>query len=459
MIFQFNGLFGQDSYEYVKIEKGLQQKVADNSTIPYSVFPIGYALAGAVISPLFGNNIFPLQFISMISLCICCIYLRKIFRLIYDTDILSELFLLLFFVLSPYVLRFSLLVMSDMFCISIFLMFLYHTFLFRRSPSLKQLILLSIAGAACIFIRYASIVALVIPVIIIVADIVRIKKYILLFIPVLILILIALPDLLLRNRLFLWDLSGGKADLAYFYVPEQWKLSNMFRHEFSNLDGVQHYSYPNILFALQNFLHPAFIFTGLIFIIASKPGRNGYKKEVVILAAIILLYALFAAGYPYQSNRYLLFTFPLILILYYPVFVRLYQWCKIPKWAKTAGILCCAALQLFLFTYSSRTIYAMNKNEKDIAETIRDVFPGKNIYTFSIDGALNTYGTDYMFYDIYTFQYDSVQPNSLLLFNYNLFAEQFAALNPMKNYTMIKNNYKLDTVRQFSNGWTLYAIE
>ncbi|MBC8047114.1 MAG: hypothetical protein H7Y00_09990, partial [Fimbriimonadaceae bacterium] len=457
LIFDFNGLFGQDGYEYVKIERGIKNYFSNDMVIPYSVFPIGYGLAGFLFSLLIPADIFAMQIISLLSLFIACIYLRKLITSIHNTEFKVDLFVILFFILSPYVLRFGILVMSDMLCIATYLIFVYHTFKFLTSFHLKNLILLSIAGACCIYIRYASVVVLIIPACIILYHILKSKKFILLFVPIFIFLLISIPEYFLRDRFIFWNIGETKTGFAYFYVPEQWSFSNFFKRDFSNLDGLQHYNIPNIIFAFQNFIHPAFIFIGILFIFFLRKS-DLQKKEIQICLTIIILYALFAAGYPYQSNRYLLFTFPLILILFYPAFSRLYQLCTIPQWMKILGITLSAALQVFLFVYSFQTIYHANKNEKAIAEELKN-YPGKNIYTFSIDGALNTYEIDYIFYDMYGILFDTIKPNSLLLFNEDAFAVQFAELNPMKNYHYMKSSYELEVLKEFSDGWKLYSIK
>jgi hypothetical protein len=354
--------------------------------------------------------------------------------------------------------RFSLLVMSDMLCIAVYLIFLFHFLQFRRSNTLRSFLLACIAGACCVYIRYASAVALLLPVLLLVVQCIKIKRIYYLLFALVIVTIISLPEIILRQRFLFWDFGESNAGFAYFYVPEQWSFENFFKKDFSNIDGLQHYGYVNILFVFQHFVHPAFIFSGLLLLCFSK--RSTFLlPDIQILLSIIVLYALFAAGYAYQSNRYLLFTFPLIIVVYYPAFTRMYSLCKIPAWAKTAAIVLCAGIQVFLFAYSSQTIYNMNKTEKQITETLKEKYPNRNIYTFSIDGALNTYEVPYNFYDIYRNAFDTIQPNSLLLYNDSAFTAQFTGLNPVKNVALIKSNYHLEVLESFDGGWKLYAIK
>jgi hypothetical protein len=65
----------------------------------------------------------------------------------------------------------------------------------------------------------------------------------------------------------------------------------------------------------------------------------------------------------------------------------------------------------------------------------------------------------YYFYDIYRNAFDTIQPNSLLLYNDSAFTAQFTGLNPVKNVALIKSNYHLEVLESFDGGWKLYAIK
>ncbi|MFI5172749.1 MAG: hypothetical protein ACHQFW_10180, partial [Chitinophagales bacterium] len=280
----FNGLFGQDSYEYIKILRGYSQK-----EMPYSVFPAAYPMVGFLVGLLIGNDIFTLQLISMLSLVLAFIYLNKILDFIYKPQEKSKLlYILVFFILSPYILRFSLIAMSDMMNIFLCLGFIYYFFLFRTENELKQLVALSIFGAAAIYTRYASAIILLIPAIIIIQIIIRSGRWKYFLITILPLLILSIPEFLFRHRFLFWNVEAGNSALAYFYVPQQWSLLNFFKKDFYNLDGWQHYDSPNILFVFRNIIHPAFIFCGIIFILFVK-RKDIMKQEIYILLSIILI--------------------------------------------------------------------------------------------------------------------------------------------------------------------------
>ena len=458
LLSQFNGLFGQDSYEYMKLERAITHHFISGETITNSVFPIGYALIGSIVQYIFQDDIFAMQCISMVSLCIAFFYFKKLLYLLYGAKEEVNYFAIIFFLLSPYMLRFGLLVMSDMLCIMLYLIFLYYTFLYLKTYRTNELAIAAIVATCCIFVRYASVVAVSIPVCYVLYHLIKQKHFFKIFLCVFLFLLFSLPELILRHRFIFWNFDSEYAGFAYFYVPMQWSFENFFKHEFMNLDGHQIYVLPNLLFVFENIVHPAFIFCGVFFLFFLKKS-DLLKKESILILSVILLYALFAAGYPYQSRRYLLFTFPLVLLIFYPAFLQAMAWCKLERTLKNTILICCLLLQCFLFIISSKTIYSMNKTEKEIAGEIQKTAAGKNIYTFSIDGALNTYQVDYVFFDIYRNIFQEIEPNSMLLFNEPAFNEQFSDLNPVKNFRFIQSQYQLKERATFKNGWKLYDIE
>jgi succinate dehydrogenase hydrophobic anchor subunit len=305
--------------------------------------------------------------------------------------------------------------------------------------------------------RYASGIILVIIASMLFVYLIRSKQVKYLFIPVIIFAAVTLPDFFIRGRFIIWDVSDQQLHLSYFYVPKQWGILNYFKKDFSNLDGAQHYDYPNLLFAMQNWLHPAFIFCGIFFMLnLRKQDFNLNEIQWLLLATVA--YLLFVAGYPYQSNRYLLLTFPFIIVMFYPAFLKIRQKYFHREALSKSIIAVLIFAQVFLFGYSIQIIYATNRNEKLIAQSVKN-YPGKPIYTFSIDGALRTYGVQNTIIEIYSSRIDSVMPNSLLLFNYEHFYIQFEKLNPMINWERITDSNYLEQIEEFSNGWRLYAIK
>ncbi|MBK7037919.1 MAG: glycosyltransferase family 39 protein [Bacteroidetes bacterium] len=458
LIYDFNGYFGQDSYEYLKTTRELITFYKGGILPSYSVFPGMYPFICSLIGLVIPNTLFVLQFVSILSLLISYILLRKIAIMIYKTDNNIDVYLFSFFALSPYILRFGIISMNDLSGIVLWLTTLYLSLLFQSRGKLKFLLFACLFGGFAVMTRYTAIVILLMPAVICIRQILKQKKYHYFLIALLFFSLGSLPDYLLRGRFFFWELKNNGNAFPYFYFVDQYSISNVFKRDFHNLDGWQNYRFPNIIHVMQVFIHPAFIFVGTLFLIFIRK-KYLLIKELQLALLTTLIYLLFLAGNAYQSNRYLMFVLPLILLFYYGAFLEITSRINFRNSKKILIILIICSIQLFLFIYSFKTTLEMNRNEKAITRDISKLPEGSTIYSFSINGALTAYIPTINIYDIYLNKVEDLSINNgYFLFNYESFSKQFEGLLPMENYQFINSNYKLKTVSKFENGWEIYQI-
>src|SRR6185295_6331676 len=104
----FNGLFGQDAHEYLRMVRDLRYSLSTHELLQPTIFPVLYPFVTFLIGDLIGNDVLALQLISILSLTVTCFLLIKILRLLYPETKQAEVFTLIIFFLSPYVLRFGL---------------------------------------------------------------------------------------------------------------------------------------------------------------------------------------------------------------------------------------------------------------------------------------------------------------------------------------------------------------
>ena len=332
---------------------------------------------------------FAMQFVSMISMLIAAYLLVKIIKLITIEAKHAHVFVLLFFVLSPYILRFSLIAMSDMFCIAMWLFTFYYSLRFEQKTKLKYLLLSSFFAGITLMTRYPSIVLLLLPAFICLKTVFRTKQYLFILPAAIAALLSTVPDLIIRQRFIFWNIGSEGPAFSYDFFADQFSFANLFKSSFFNIDGWQHYPTPNILFGFFQFVHPAFIFCGILFLILLIKQQNRHRYTFPLLFTI-LLYSFFIGCNPYQNNRYLMFVVPAVLLVYYLPFTNIIWSIKQqPKlgYLLFSGVFIC---QLLLFSISFQKIVFYNKLEHTIADHVGklDKLP---VYTLSIDGALLAY--------------------------------------------------------------------
>lgn len=449
LILKFNGLYGQDSHEYLRYGRSLSLYFSEGKTLNNFFWSVYYPLSGAILSFITSNNILSLQLISFASFLFSIFYIQRILRLIYiESQENISLYILIAFAVSPIMLIYSQVIMSDMLCLFFITAGFYHSLKFERELRQKDFLFAALFMTAAVLTRYASAVVLLIPAVIMLKTFLRNFNVSTLFISMLIIIVLIIPEFVFK--------SGNKFEMLNNVWLTKWNAANLFGANFSTLEGNFNYRFINIIYAFFNLFHPAFIFTGIIlipFIRKRDFEINGVMQSLLI----IILYGIFIAGIPFQNLRFLLLTFPFVIILMYKPFISLKSYLKNPS-IKKLFILSVVIIQLLFYGYMFNNIYKQNKLEREISNYLKD-FPGKVIYTFSIDPALRSYKVKNRIINLWKDKISDYKTPAFILFNEQKFATQWAEKNPMINWKYIMEYYPAKKIKLFEDGWELYEIE
>jgi hypothetical protein len=160
------------------------------------------------------------------------------------------------------------------------------------------------------------------------------------------------------------------------------------------------------------------------------------------------------AGIPFQNKRFLALSFPLVIIVCYPV---LKQILSATKWSKSLvmGVL---VLQFGFIVYFGKPIYQRSKLEKTITNDLI-AFSGKTIYIFDIDLALKGRNVPLDYQNIWYKEYKNFKKGALVLLNAAQLEKQWIGLNPLINWNKIKKISNLKVIKQYDDGWNLYEIK
>ncbi len=458
LYYNFNGFFGQDSYEYLRITRSLNAFYATGTEPAYTVYPIMYPIICSVVNIAIPDTMLAMQLVSILSMLASTLFMIKILKLWGDDNASIYIYILLFFVVSPYLLRFSIIAMSDMFCIAMWLGSLYYSLKYASANSLRHLLLATFFAGMAVMTRYPAAILLLLPVWICTKTIITTKKYYYLLPVILVALLCTIPDLIIRQRFLFWNIGAQGPAFSYDFFANQFSINNLFHRNFYNIDGWQHYDTPNIIFGLYQFFHPAFIFCGLLFLIMllKKKNRHTYTNPLII---VILLYVLFIGCNPYQNNRYLMFALPAVLLIYYLPFSNLIARYKFTGLSAFLIVFMIFTFQILLFTIGFRTTVKMNKSEAVIAKYVGQL-PELPVYTLGIDGALGAYNPEMEIINLYntTLTASNSEPGYLLYNNID-FPKQFKGLLPETNFQYLKSGGKLRQIGNFADGWVLYVID
>jgi len=445
----FDGLYGQDAYEYLRYSNALKNFIITGENPGDYFWPIFYPLFGALTSFIFQNIGFSLMLISTVSVSISAYCLYKILTLLFKNTKYPTLYVFVFFMLSPIVFKSGLLVMSDLLALCFIVLSAYHYLKFSQKKQVKYYYFIAVFSFLAFMTRYAS-AAILIPFVISASLLFFKQKNILKHIVFITLIigLLSLPHILIR-------IHHSTDFLAHQWL-KSWSFNNFLKYSFTTVDGTSNYFLPNIIYAFSNIFHPRFLFVGVIFIPLFLLKRIHFNHSIVFITSFIL-YAFFLAGIPFQNSRFLLLSFPIGLILLYPVFNYLSEL----KWVKKIfylGIVCSLILQFILIKKTFQSTLQRNQLEIEITQKLTK-YQNNTLYSFDIDIALQGRGLEFDYKNLWKKRYTDLKENDLILFHPTKFQKQWQGKNPILNFDYFNKNYSLKIIEPLPKGWKLYKVQ
>jgi hypothetical protein len=442
---RFNGLYGQDSYAYVRIAGEWRTFLLGGALPGFSHWPPIYPLLGGLLGILLPVHL-SLQLISIGAHVFAGFLLEKILPKLYpESRKMARSYALLFLIFSPFLLRTALCDMSDSLSMFFVILAWYVAISMREQYRATRLYLFAFAAAAGIMTRYGVFVLIVPAIFLVIKPVLRNKSLSQLFLAMLFASAVCLPLLLLR--------SPASLDFLKKSWLEEWSPMNFLLTTFSNSNGHYSYTVQNIIYAVFAYFHPGFLFlgAGVLFFRKSIEYRN---RQVLVILIALGCYSLFLAGIPFQNMRFFVPAMPLFLLVFFPVFQQGYAAIRFNTTWVLIGIL---LLQAGLFTRAFLPFYRYNAEERAITQACITTATGP-LYEFSMEGALTFYGFKNRQVSLWDEKLQSVDKNTFLLFNLPLLEKEFAGRNPMINFEFIRANARLEPIQQLPGGWTLYAI-
>lgn len=441
----FNGLYGQDAYEYLRYTSSIKDAIISGVDPGTFFWPVNYPLLAALLDFLIHDISFSLQLVSAVSLIATGVFISKSIQLLRSNAQFSGLFVLLAITISAWMIRASTLVMSDLLAMAFFSMGIYYSILSRSSLRRLHLSLAAFAFSLAIFTRYGYALLIIPFCFLLLYELLNRQKVYSTSFFLVSLILGALPTLVLKTN-FRFGLAGH-------HFLSDWSITNMLRNSFESANGILNYFLPNLIHITAWLWHPGFCWWIIVTLLATPYlFRSSFNK---IVWTSILLYVLFLAGTPEQNLRYLMPLLPLSVLISYPGFDKLVHLANV-RWRfpiLTALVLIQFALSLRAF----KTPIHLHRLEKSIFQTLEKMAPTE-IYTFGMQQALTGLESQHEVHSLHQQVFETYPPESLILFNPEQFKSQWKASPVMQNWNHIQSHIKTDTVASFADGWILVRV-
>jgi len=445
----FDGFHGQDSYEYLRLARNIQDQWLNGAKPTDAIYPPGFPVLGAAFGLVVGSVEWGLSLASLFFAFLCCWFFQRILDLLYPGKEWEKSFFTLFvLVLCPAFMKASQIPMSDMAALSCFMGLIWVCLSFDKNPRNGLLLLAALFTVLAISTRIATLVIIPFPIFFLAWKSIEKRKFFAL-------IGGALLFGFLLFILFQFSTSFGKFNAGHPYSPDHWNFLHIFQKEFHSKEGNALYTLPNFIFVTAIFYHKAFQFWGVIYLIFTILSIRERPQIWKLLWLPIGVYLLFMAGLSVQNERYLLLVFPLSLILIFPGFARVFEIVKSTRyWIPV--LLVHLASQLYLNFRSLRGPFHLSAFEKNLAMDLQP-YRQRKIYSFSVDVSLKQRIPGIQIYNMWAERFTQIDPNALVLFNVPAFEKAWKNQNPMINWDRL-NQHKLVPVKLWPNGWVLYEI-
>lgn len=448
--FGFDGLYGQDSYEYVRYcDAWINYLSGGNHPGDYH-WPLFFPVFGALIGYVFGlSGAFVLQLLCIISFAGSAVMIKRLIPLIYpERSGKATYWVMVSFLLAPYVFRSGVVCMSDQFAAFLCVTAFYLSVLVVKKEKSWWLLIVLLFGACAVMTRYVTALVML-PIGIYLLPVIWKRR---LWLPMLVGLVIAVMPFLPHYFIRMQDVAGFIGHPALV----RWSVGNMFSRTFQTDLGSFTFTVPNILYIFHPFVHAGFLFFGAGLFLFIKKIR--FSPEVVMILAVILIYLGFIAGVDTQNDRYFITIMPFVVLFTYPLFNAFAEWgsSKLNRLYRPLliGLLCG---QIALTGYAFSKPYLANRSEQELA-TMFDDFSGKLVYSYGVDVALRHYNKENEFVSLHLLDGLNPDPGTYLLFDHGwLEHPQVKGLFQVSLWKQLQQSDRLESI-QHHGSWELYLI-
>jgi hypothetical protein len=457
-LLNFNGLYGQDAHEYLRMSQVYAARLAGEAHATHSMGDAemagGYPMLGALLQVFGLNAIWSLQLVSWGSAAACIWLFERLIRLSSPGSAYRSrlYFVVLLMGMSAVFVRAGCCSMSDGVGLLFVLATVYHAVLVLEKRQYSSLFWVFAFAGFAVTTRYASLILLSPVIGVLMFEVCRQSRRIYFFHVVMGALIGALP--------YGWIKYGLLSAVASHSLVSMWSVAYFFLRTLETPSGLVHHFLPNILFVLSPLAHPAFCLpiSGLFFLWRKT---DIYLRTQKTLMASIGLYLLFLAGLPHQNLRYLMPAYLLFLVLVFPAWDRMvsygFYFFKKTTWSVLAVVAFC---QLSGIVWQLRPIWSRHKAEQEMVAILRkQLHAGDILFGFDYDVALRNYMPELQHYSLWEQHYKRFPSGSYLIFNAPLLEKQWSGMAPMQNWNELNEHYTLTKISDLPSGWNLFLIE
>lgn len=442
----YQGLNGQDAHDYYRIARAWQAYMVDGGARPIMAeHPHGYPMLGAVLGLVMGP-LWALRIISVLAFFGVVLILDRSLRRHGADGGVSRAYVLLGIALSPFLLRYALTTMSDVLALTLTTAAFFSAVNWIRDRGYSALSGMIVYLALALFVRLA-VAPIAVLLLLYVAGERAAARIAPRTLAISALIAVVAGCIIVAALQRNGDLVG--TPLA------EWTALNWFRRDLVSDDGVLHYMFPNILYALGVVIHPGQFTIGLLVVPFFR--WEDLKDPATRLAAILLGgYLLFVAGMPFQNDRVLLLALPFTVVLFHLAFQRAYRAVRASMIKPVLLLLVLGCVQCALFVRAMVPFIHQARVEKELS-ALADQLSPDHLYSHGMGAALSTYCPDVPVTELWYAEIDTFERGAVIVVHPERLEAQWAGHFPAINWEKARRAGALP-VFQRPDGWVIARV-
>jgi hypothetical protein len=444
----YEGVNGQDGHDHWRLARAWMDWWLGGARPRMAEHPHGYPFLGALVGMSGMGALAGLRVVSLVAFVVLVLVARSILvqRHGPTSGATVDRYLLVTLATSPFLLRYSATVMSDVTAMALLLGALAMALRWLRTGRIAAALWCVLLGAWALWVRMAAApVLLVLGLALVVGPLkgrgLRVKWV----------GSLSVAGIVVFLATGLVDMGNGQ-----LWVPlADWSPMNALSRVQRSDDGELHYLLPNFIYVLKVFVHPAFLLLGaaLIWFMRREELRHPMSQWIV---AALLTYLAFIACLPFQNDRVLLLALPFVVLLLFPAYARLERWLERRRLPRSFWVLAVLLLQLVLAATALRPFMQQAQVERELAVVVNSSGVS-HVYTHGMGAAFSNYCPDMEVIELWYEEFPRMKEGALLVVRLGDMGVQWRGHPPARNWAVAQRQ-GMDTVAIHPAGWLVARL-
>lgn len=444
----YEGVNGQDGHDHWRLARAWMEWWKGGERPHVAEHPHGYPFLGAMLGFTGMGALAGLRMVSLVAFVVLVWLVRAIMVQLNGSSSRDAMdrYLLVTLATSPFLLRYSATVMSDVAAMALMCCAFWMVLRWLREGRLVAALGCVLFSVWALWVRMAVAPILVVVAVALVVGPMKGRSG----------RLVGAALLVVTGGVLFLALGLMEQMSARLWVPlADWSPLNMFSRIQRSDDGELQYVLPNLLYVLKLFVHPGFLLLGALLLMFVRSEQLRHPMSQWLLGALFS-YLSFIACLPFQNDRVLLLALPFVVVLLYPAYVRLEHWLEGKRMPRSMWVPMVLLLQLGLTARALWPFMQQSQVERELAAVV-NTSGATQVYTHSMGAAFFNYCPGTAINELWYEEVGRMPEGALLVIRPGDMETQWQGLAPERNWHQAQWQ-GMDTMMVHPSGWLVARL-